>query len=340
MHLLKKIIPAIFCLLFIAITNLAFGQKDSAFNALIALYSKMDSLEKSIKYQTGSVSIKDIATLNIPKGYKFIPSDKAMVIIHDIWGNPNDYTVLGMIVKDTFRVTSTDEWAFIIRYEESGYVKDEDADKINYDELLQSIKKSEEESNKERVKQGYPEIHILSWAAKPYYDKQNKILHWAKELQFGIDSSKQITLNYDVRILGRKGILSLNAVGSMDQLKDINDHIPEVIKIAKFVDGNKYTDFDPSVDKVAAYTIGGLIAGTLLTKTGFFIILLKYIKIILFAVFGGFAAFRKKISGWFSRKKKNEEDTVYTHVPPAIEDTAATSTLDTNHSSEDNAPKV
>ena len=148
------------------------------------------------------------------------------------------------------------------------------------------------------------------------------MLHWAKQLEFSKDGSKEESLNYDVRILGRKGILSFNAVGTMVQLSDINAHIPEVIKIAKFVDGNRYADFNPSVDKVAAYTIGGLVAGSILTKTGFFVLLLKYIKLILLAIFGGFAAFRKKIAGWFTKKKRSDDDDVtHTEIPVAVETT-------------------
>jgi uncharacterized membrane-anchored protein len=271
------------------------------------LRAYLDSVNTTIKYQKGKVAIKDIAELEIPEQYRYIPADKAEMIVHDLWKNPKSNNILGMIVKSDYSLTSDDTWAFIIRYDEDGYVNDEDADKINYDDLLKEIQKSEDEENVERKKEGYPPIHMLGWATKPYYDKEHKVLHWAKKLQFG-DTDPDIALNYDVRILGRKGILSLNAVGDMEQLGDIDKCIPEVIKIAKFTNGNQYKDFNPSMDKVAAYTIGGLIAGKLIAKTGLLVLLLKNIKLILIGLFGGFAAFRKKLAGIFSRKKKQEND--------------------------------
>ena len=37
-----------------------------------------------------------------------------------------------------------------------------------------------------------------------------------------------------------------------------------------FTDGNRYADYKPGTDKVAAYGIAGLIAGGVLAKAGFF----------------------------------------------------------------------
>ncbi|PQJ12846.1 DUF2167 domain-containing protein [Flavipsychrobacter stenotrophus] len=292
----------------ILLANGLFGKEkvdsDALQQAMVKHY--VDSFDASLNFQHGKIAIKDVATLNIPAGYKFIPADKAEMIVHELWGNPKSDGILGMIVAEHYTIIDTNSWSFVVTYDESGYVKDEDADKINYDDLLKNVQGEEAENNKARAKEGYPSIHLLDWAAKPYYDKENKVLHWAKKVQFGDDANSTLTLNYDVRVLGRKGVLSLNAVGRMDQLADINKHIPDVLKITTFNDGNKYSDFNPSIDKVAAYTIGGLIAGKLIAKTGLIVLLLKNIKLILLAMFGGFAAFRKKVAGWFSRKKEPE----------------------------------
>ncbi len=309
-----KLLPGSLLAILLLLTATLHAQKveDSAEMRQQMINTYLDSFEKTINYEHGKVKIKEVAVLDVSEQYKFIPANKATEIIVDLWGNPKRDDILGMLVAADYTVSKSDAWAFVITYDEDGFVKDEDADKINYDNLLKEIQKDEEETNKKRIKNGYPPIHMLAWAERPYYDKDKKVLHWAKKLQFG-DTDPSITLNYDVRVLGRKGILSLNAVGSMDQLQDINQHIPEVLKMATFTSGNTYKDFDPSIDKVAAYTIGGLIAGKLIAKTGILLLLLKNIKLILLAVFGGFAAFRKKIAGWFGRKKKDD----YTPTPPA-----------------------
>jgi uncharacterized membrane-anchored protein len=129
----------------------------------------------------------------------------------------------------------------------------------NYDDLLKDMKEDMESENEERKKEGYPAIQIVGWASKPFYDKNRKILHWAKELKF--EGGSENTLNYNIRILGRKGVLVLNAVAGMAEFPLVNKDINKVLDIVEFTDGNKYADFNPSADKIAAVGIGGLVAG-------------------------------------------------------------------------------
>src|SRR5207253_1455443 len=133
---------------------------------------------------------------------------------------------------------------------------DKDADKIDYAEMLESMKKEETGVNEERKKMGYEPLHIIRWAQTPYYDKDKKVLHWAKEISFGNDPAH--TLNYDVRVLGRKGVLSLNAIATIENLPMVKANIEKVLAIPQFTDGNKYSDFNSNSDKVAEYGIGAL----------------------------------------------------------------------------------
>jgi uncharacterized membrane-anchored protein len=111
-------------------------------------------------------------------------------------------------------------------------------------------------------------------------------------LHFEGDSAE--TLNYNIRVLGRKGVLVLNAIGSMDDLDVIKSNINPILANVNFTEGNRYEDFDESIDDIAAYGIGGLIAGGVLAKTGFFakigLILAKFSKVIIIGVIaaGGF----------------------------------------------------
>jgi len=106
-------------------------------------------------------------------------------------------------------------WAVVITYDEDGYVDDKGAESIDYTALLKEMKEGVAEANKEREKQGYEPVTLVGWAEPPTYNRDTHKLYWAKELQFG---NSPHTLNYDVRILGRRGVLVLNAVSGMDQL--------------------------------------------------------------------------------------------------------------------------
>ena len=289
------------------------GDKDStktspedakALEESMSVLKKLDSAELSMKYEVGVINISDgVARVNIPKGFKFINEKQSQYILETLWQNPPDGSVLGMIVSDSFHVNSLkSEWVFVISYNSMGYVKDDDADKIDYDDLLKDMKKEQVESNVERKKMGYETMDLLGWASKPYYDKENKVLHWAKE--FRVEGNEYNTLNYDVRVLGRKGVLSLNAVAGVDQLEEVKKNIPEILKMAKFESGYTYAEFDSGIDDVAAWTIGGLVAGKVLAKAGFFVVILKFWKLILLAIAGGGSAIWKFVTG---RKKKEEE---------------------------------
>jgi uncharacterized membrane-anchored protein len=263
----------------------------------------MDSVNKVLKYQTGLVVLDNgIAQLNIPAGFKFLNKEQSKFVISDLWGNPPREDILGMIFPDTDDPFSDSSFAFIVSYDPIGYVKDGDADKINYDDMLKEMQNSEKDENAERIKSGYRAIHFVGWAQKPFYDKTKKVLHWAKELNFGDEESN--TLNYEVRILGRKGVLSLNAVASMSELQLVTKDIDKVLGMASFTKGNTYAEFDSKIDDVAAWTIGGLVAGKVLAKAGFLALILKNIKLVVLGLiaFGG-AAWR-----FITGRKKKEDD--------------------------------
>ncbi len=311
---MKKILLLLFSSFLLLFNAIASNDDSLEFSeADLKSLTKLINADTSIKYKTGIIHVNSEIKMNVPKGYKFMSQKDAEYVVFELWGNPRTEDIIGMIVKEDYSTLNYDAWAFVVSYENSGYVKDEDANDIDYEELMTEIQSGEEESNKQRKEAGFPGMHIIGWASTPFYDKEHNILHWAKSITF--DESEDTTLNYDVRILGRQGILSLNAVGVISQLEDIKAHIPDIINIAEFKDGNKYKDFNPDYDKVAAYTVGGLIAGKLLAKAGIIALLLKNIKLIVLGAIALFGSFGKKIIGFFRRKKEDEE----TETPIASE---------------------
>lgn len=255
-----------------------------------------DKIEKSFTYQSGKITLPEgNGALNVPKGFKFLNGEQTQNVLTNLWGNPEDKTILGSLVPDGKGVTHTDSWMFVISYQGDGYVKDDDAGDIDYDDLLKTMKEDVATANVERKNAGYPEVQLIGWASKPFYDNNLKVLHWAKELQFGAD--KNHTLNYDLRVLGRKGMYNISAVAGVDQLEEVKASIPGIIKSVEFNDGHKYLDFDADTDTVAAWTIGGLVAGKVLAKVGFFAILAKFGKFIVIGIIAAFAGIKKFLFG-------------------------------------------
>lgn len=272
-----------------------------------------DSVNKALNYQTGEIKLDGgKVSLKIPAGFKYLNKEQSKYILTELWGNPPQTSedCLGMIFPEKSGPFADSNYVFTVSYSDIGFVKDEDAKDINYDELLKSMQEEEKEENAERTKAGYSTVHLVKWAQKPFYDDKRKILHWAKELRFA-DSEGANTLNYEIRILGRKGVLSLNAISTVNELGLVNNDISKVLNIASFTEGNSYFDFDPKVDQVAAWTIGGLVAGKLLAKVGFLAVILKFLaplwKFIALAFVGLGAWFKRRLG----RKKEQQEEASY-----------------------------
>ncbi|MFD2246928.1 DUF2167 domain-containing protein [Pontibacter ruber] len=287
---MKHIYTLLFCLF---AGYASFAQTDS-------LSLRIAEIEKSLNYQHGEISLGEgMAKIVVPKGFRYLDAKQSEYVLTELWGNPASGTTLGMLVPEGKGVLDADTWVFDIEYEDMGYVKDTDAADIDYTELLETMQEDMTEANKERVANGYDEIKLIGWASQPYYDNNKKVLHWAKELNFG--GAESNTLNYNVRVLGRKGVLMLNAIADMNSLPEVKQNIPLILNSVTFEQGHSYFDFDPNVDEVAAWTIGSLVAGKILTKVGFFALLLKFWKVIALAIVGGGSALMKLLKG---RKKE------------------------------------
>lgn len=257
-------------------------------------------LWETIDRQTGLIKIDEAgAVLNVPENFYYLnPKDSEKVLV-EVWGNPPGQTTLGMLFPVDVTPFDNDSWAVTIEYEEDGYVSDEDADDFDYSELLGQMKEDTLAASTDRMKEGYEAIELVGWASPPYYDSINKKLHWAKEIKFG--GQEVNTLNYNIRILGRKGVLVLNFIAGIDQKELIDSNINTVLALAEFDQGSKYSDFNPDIDKVAAYGLGALIAGKVIAKSGFLVLALVFLKKFGVFILIGLAALFK---GLFSKKKQ------------------------------------
>jgi uncharacterized membrane-anchored protein len=256
------------------------------------------AFESGLHWRTGEISLGDgIARLKVPADWRFLdPADTERVLV-DGWGNPRRAEpALGMLFAADVSPVGADGWGIVISFQSEGHVSDADAEEIDYDALLRELQAGAREANEARTKAGYPAVELVGWAAKPYYDRTSHKLYWARELQFG--SEPQHTLNYDVRVLGRRGVLVMKAVASMRQVDAVQARMRDALALVEFSPGHRYEEFDSKVDRVAAYGIGGLVAGGLLAKAGFFKLLLagllaakKFVVVGVVAVVGAVSRF-------------------------------------------------
>lgn len=253
----------------------------------------------SFELHTGEIEVANgAATLEVPEGFYFLDSEDAAKVLIEIWENPPETAqgVLGMLFPQEYTPFDAESWGVTIEYEKDGYVSDEDAADIDYDDMLKDMQADTRDASEARVQQGYVPIELVGWAEPPYYEADTHKLYWAKELRFGDNPVN--TLNYNIRVLGRQGVLVMNFIASMDQLPQINSEREDVLAMANFNEGSRYADFNPDIDEVAAYGLGALVAGKVAAKAGLFamalLVLKKFWFVILIAIGAVFKFFKRK----------------------------------------------
>lgn len=255
--------------------------------------------------RSGTIVIHNgLATLQVPETFRYIGPESARRLLTEAWGNPPEASegVLGMLYPADVGPLDSASWGVIISYDQDGYVDDAGAEAIDYAKLLRQMQEAATSEDEARRKQGYATVRLVGWAAPPRYSRETHKLYWAKELAFSDETAH--TLNYNVRVLGRRGVLVLNAVAAMSALPHIARSMQSVLGFVNFNEGHRYEDFVAGTDKKAAYGVAGLIAGAVAVKTGFFKLIwlgvLAFKKLIL----AGIAAAGVALRRLFGRHKR------------------------------------
>ncbi len=223
----------------------------------------------TLKPQHGNITLPSgIASLQLNNEFYYLSPDDTERLLTEGWGNPPGFKTLGMIIPTAVNPLADNGWGVIISYKNDGHISDDDAAKIDYADLLEQMKADDEEDNKARREQGYAGLTLLGWAEPPSYDQATHKMYWARELK--AEDADQTTLNYSIRVLGREGVLELNAVAAMADLQTIKQETPKILAFTNFTDGNRYAEYDAKTDKLAPYGLAALVAGGIAAKAGLF----------------------------------------------------------------------
>ncbi len=256
--------------------------------------------------KTGNISIAEAnSTLALGDAYYFLDKDETRKVLVDMWGNPPEAAdgVLGMVVPKG--KTPFNDWGAVVTFDKTDYVSDDDAATANYDSYITQIQEGEKERNEQRKKDGYTAMHLMGWAQPPSYNKAHHYLIWARDIQFA--GSSVDTLNYDIRLLGRRGVLSLNMVATVPELASIRTQAEQLALAGQYNSGARYEDYKKG-DAKAAFGLGGLVAAGLgvvaAKKLGLLALILAFGKKIIIFVLAGAAAVARWFSSIFGKKKK------------------------------------
>lgn len=247
------------------------------------------------------IKLRDQATLKLPAGYVWVPEPAAGQFMKAV-GNHPDERELGLV----FPEAQDQGWMVVARYEDAGYIKDDDAKNWNVEELFTSLKEGTEAANEDRRKEGFPELEILGWVEKPNYLADSHRLIWSMSARHkGAPADASSSINYNTYALGREGYITLNLITDLRTIGQDKGHAQTLLSALDFNEGKRYADFNASTDKVAEYGLAALVGGLAAKKLGMFALaagfFAKFAKVILLAGAGALA-----VVGKFFKRDKNQ----------------------------------
>lgn len=250
-------------------SGLAFGQERSS--------------PPPIQWSRGPMTAKlgDIAEINLPQGYVFAGGADARKFL-EFTHNPSSGSELGIIAPQS----DQESWFVLFEFNDLGYVKDDEKESLDAAKILANIQKDTEEANAERQKRGWKVFHVNGWYTQPFYDSETNNLTWA--VNGSEDNGANPSVNYSVRILGRRGTMNVDLVLDPNDMTGTEPKFKALMSGFRFTGGNRYADFVKG-DKTASYGLTALIAGgatAVAIKTGLFAKLWKLLVVFILAIVG------------------------------------------------------
>lgn len=198
----------------------------------------------------------NLGSLNLPAGYVYFGESKTKQQLEKGGSSPEN--ALGLIVP-----AKDGNFAVLLRYEDTGYVSDKDAGEIDPKKILESYQEGTEAQNEQRKERGIPPIYVTGWEQEPKYDVKSHVVTWSLQAK---DDKNQPFVNYNTRVLTRKGVLSVNLMCDNADLPACRPKAQELTGKIAFAQGERYEDYKQG-DKISTGGLVALIAGgTLLAK--------------------------------------------------------------------------
>lgn len=238
--------------------------------SLCSIAAHADDAIQKLPWKQGParVDLGDHATLDVPQGYAVLmPADTRR--LEELLQNPPSD-------EPTYTLSpSNGRYLAYFSYDDTGYVKDDE--KIDSDALLDSFRQGTEHANEERRQHGWQALHVVGWKNRPEYDAQFKSLAWS--ILGREEGSNEDIVNYNTRLLGRTGVMSVLLVSSPEDLDGSVADFKKTVHGFAFKQGQAYADFREG-DRVAEYGLGALIVGgaaAVAAKKGFFAVIAKFL---------------------------------------------------------------
>lgn len=193
----------------------------------------------------------DLAEIDLPQGFVFLDA-KGTAKFMELTGNPVNGSEMATVAP-----MEGARWFLVFEWDEIGWVDDSERDELDADSLLASMKEGTEAANEERRKHGWPAFELVGWREAPHYDERTQNLTWAIEGR----SENEVVLNRLVKLLGRRGVMSVTLVGSPEEVAAATPQVDGLLGGYRFRTGHTYAEYLPGTDRVAQVGLAALVVG-------------------------------------------------------------------------------
>lgn len=206
---------------------------------------------ESLDWKTeGTGALGSVAEMRVPQGYRFTGSPGTIKLM-EMYGNLTNGNELGYISPLDMK------WFALFEFDDCGYVKDDEKDKLDADKILEQMKEGQEQANQELFKRGMPTLQVLGWQTPPFYNPATNNLEWAIRLSSS-DGTRMV--NYKTKLLGRRGVMDVVLVCDEEEMAAVVPEYQKLLTGYAFQKEESYAAFRKG-DKVAEYGLTGLILG-------------------------------------------------------------------------------
>jgi uncharacterized membrane-anchored protein len=220
-----------------------------------------------------------VALITVPAGYRFTGPGGARKLL-ELLGHHSGGDELGALVPNARYLENV--WYVVFRFYETGYVRDDDLNALNPDDLLKGIRHGEKE---------------VVWEQQPSYNRAMHRLTYAVRFSNGEE-----TVNYSTWVLGRRGIMCARLVVSAQKAALVIPAFQGLMRGLSYQDAERYSEFVEG-DKIADQGLAALVSGggptakSLLESAFVRYLLRKLLLPVLLAIGGAIAWFWRRLFG-------------------------------------------
>ena len=204
-------------------------------------------------YGPARVKIKNSAYMDIIYGQAFIPEDVTREVFK-LLGQDTTQLAGAIVPGIPGDKKLKDNWGMIaIKVNDNGHIFDDKAENTDFSELLNSIKKSNQENTSNTHS-------ILDWIREPIYNAKIHALSFSFNV---LDNSNNYQDIYQIFLLGRTELITFIYAADTKDRYLREPFVNQVMHSIKYEAGHQYEDYEPKTDHLSKIELSNLITGNL-----------------------------------------------------------------------------